>query len=210
MLEGNSMTQSAHSATVDKGGLRISQAVNSVFNSCTYVLSQDGETWLVDCGDLDRILPLIDGHLRGVLLTHAHFDHIYGLNYLLTLFPGISILTNEAGREALLSDKLNFSRYHEDPFVLDTPDNVKLIQDGELVSLFNGVDAKAVFTPGHSSSCVTWVVDDAVFTGDSYIPGVKTVTCFPHSDKEKAALSEALIKRLAESRRIYPGHAPQL
>lgn len=203
------MTQSSHDSTVDKDAMRIRQVVNSVFNSCTYVLSQGGETWLVDCGDLDSLLPLIDGNLRGVLITHSHFDHIYGLNHLLTLFPDVTIVTNESGREGLLSDKLNFSRYHEDPFILDSPENVKVVKDDDVVPLFDGVSAKAVFTPGHSPSCVTWIVDDLIFTGDSYIPGVKTVTLFPHSSKEQAAQSEALIRRLAESCRICPGHASQ-
>lgn len=209
VLEDKMMTQSAHFMTVDKDTVRIRQVVNSVFNSCTYILSRGENTWLVDCGDIDGVLPMIDGNLRGVLLTHSHFDHIYGLNHLLTLFPGIPIVTNESGREGLLSDKLNFSKYHEDPFVLDTPENIKVVRDGDLIPMFDGVNAKAVFTPGHSPSCVTWIVDDAIFTGDSYIPGVKTVTVFPHSDKVQAAQSEALIKKLAESRCICPGHAPQ-
>ena len=208
--EEGMMTQSAFFMSVDQEMMPIRQVVNSIFNSCTYVLTRGGETWLVDCGDLDGILPLIDGNLRGVLLTHAHFDHIYGLNHLLTLFPGLTIVTNESGREGLLSDKLNFSRYHEEPFILDTSENIRVIGDGDSIPLFEGVNARAVFTPGHSPSCVTWIVGDAIFTGDSYIPGVKTVTAFPHSNKEQAAQSEMLIKRLAKSRRIYPGHASQL
>ncbi len=67
----------------------------------------------------------------------------------------------------------------------------------------------AVFTPGHSPCCVTWVLDDMMFTGDSYIPGVKTVTNLPHCDKKQAACSEILIKKLAEHRTVYPGHAPE-
>ena len=190
--------------------MQIRQVVNSVFNSCSYVLTQDGYTWLVDCGDVDRILPHVDGVLQGVLLTHSHFDHIYGLNHLLSLFPGISVLTNLAGREGLLCDKLNFSRYHEEPFILDNPESVITLKDGDEYPLFEGVKAKVVATPGHSPCCVTWIVGDALFTGDSYIPGVKTVTNFPHSDKELASLSEARIRELAGQHQIYPGHASQL
>ena len=73
----------------------IRQVVNTIFKSCSYVVSQDNIVWLVDCGEVDSILPLIDGRLAGVLLTHAHFDHIYGLNTLLELFPDVPILTNE-------------------------------------------------------------------------------------------------------------------
>lgn len=188
--------------------MRIRQVVNSVFRSCTYVLSKDGSSWLVDCGDVDGILPYIEGRLKGVLLTHAHFDHIYGLNHLLALFPDITVYTNTAGLEGLQNDKYNFSKYHEEPFVIDSPANVKIIGDGECIQLFEYVNATALYTPGHSPCCITWKINDALFTGDSYIPGVKTVTNFPHSDKEMAHRSETLIKNLADNHIVYPGHSP--
>ena len=187
--------------------MTIHQIVNSVFNSCSYVLTQDKQSWLVDCGDVDQILPLIDGKLQGVLLTHAHFDHIYGLNNLESLFPGVPVYTIMAGLNGLMSDKLNFSRYYGEPFIFDSPDNIKLVNDGECISLFDGVEIKAVATPGHSPGCVTWLTDNAIFTGDSYIPGVKTVANLPHSDKDLALKNEALIRQMVENRSIYPGHA---
>ena len=187
--------------------MTIHQIVNSVFNSCSYVLTQDKQSWLVDCGDVDQILPLIDGKLQGVLLTHAHFDHIYGLNNLESLFPGVPVYTIMAGLNGLMSDKLNFSRYYGEPFIFDSPDNIKLVNDGECISLFDGVEIKAVATPGHSPGCVTWLTDNAIFTGDSYIPGVKTVANLPHSDKDLALKNEALIRQMVENRSIYPGQA---
>lgn len=187
--------------------MTIRQIVNSVFNSCSYVLTQDKQSWLVDCGDVDQILPLVDGKLQGILLTHAHFDHVYGLNNLISLFPGVPVFTTPAGLDGLLSDKLNFSKYYGEPFIFDSPENVKLVKDGECISLFEGVEIKAVETPGHSPDCVTWLTENAIFTGDSYIPGVKTVTNLPHSDKTLALKNEALIRQMVENRSIYPGHA---
>lgn len=187
--------------------MRIQHVVNTIFNSCSYVIGNDDCSWIVDCGDVDSILPLIRGKLCGVLLTHAHFDHIYGLNQLLSLYRDVPVFTNAAGLEALLSDKLNFSRYFGIPFELQYPENVKVVEDGQQLDLFEGVKALVVETPGHSPCCVTWMLDDVIFTGDSYIPGVKTVTNVPHSNKTMAEKSETLIRRLAEHRDIYPGHA---
>lgn len=67
--------------------LKVSQIVNSVFSSRTYILSSDAgnEFWLVDCEDVSPLMEtfssLSSGSfvVKGVLLTHAHFDHIYGL-----------------------------------------------------------------------------------------------------------------------------------
>ena len=160
--------------------MTIHQVVNTIYRSCSYVLTQEHNSWVIDCGDVDKLLPYIDGKLNGVLLTHAHFDHIYGLNTLTSLFPGVPIYTNQSGLESL-----------------------------KYIDLFDEIRVKAVFTPGHSNDSITWVVDDMLFTGDSYIPGVKTVTNLPHSDKILASQSEIIIKQLAENRTIYPGHAPE-
>ncbi len=187
----------------------VNQVVNSVFRSCSYILSQADRSWLVDCGDVDIIMPLIQGSLCGVLLTHGHFDHIYGLNQLLSLYPDVTIYTNEKGFETLYNDKLNFSKFYGNSIQLQPVNNIKIVHDGERIELFDGISVQAVFTPGHSPCSVTWVLDDMMFTGDSYIPGVKTVTNVPHSNKPQAVNSESMIKRLADHRAVYPGHAPE-
>ena len=106
----------------------------------------------------------------------------------------------------LLDDKLNMSRYNETPFVLEYPQNIVLVKDGDSISLEEEMTATSMFTPGHNNSCITWVVGDAVFTGDAYIPGVKTVTNLPGGNKELARQSETLIKSLAVGKQIFPGH----
>jgi len=186
----------------------VRRVVNTVFKSCSYLLIENDCTWMVDCGDVDRLLPMVEGRLCGVLLTHAHFDHIYGLNTLLAIYPALSVMTCEVGLSGLLNDKLNFSRYYGEPFVFNFADNVRLVTDGQRLSLFDDTDAVAVFTPGHSPDCITWIVGESLFTGDSFIPGVKTVTNIPHSDKAMAARSEILIRELSLARTVYPGHAP--
>ena len=47
---------------------------------------------------------------------------------------------------------------------------------------------------------------NSLFTGDSYIPGIKTVTNLPASNKEQARISEEKIKSLSDDKLIYPGH----
>lgn len=141
-----------------------------------------------------------------IFLTHSHFDHIYGINRVIEYNRNVKVYTNEYGREMLLDAKKNLSFYHETPFVISDPSRIVVVNDGDEVDLGNGLTAKAIFTPGHNPSCITWLIGDALFTGDAYIPGIKTVTNLPGGNKQQAKASIALIKTLAQSRTIYPGH----
>lgn len=113
--------------------------------------------------------------------------------------------TSADGKEGLASDKFNFSRYHGDPIVYDGP-NVRVLDDGDIVEIFEGVELHAMMTPGHDKSCVTYYTEDSVFTGDSYIPGFDVVTTFPRSNKEDSKISLEKIHELLKTRTIYPGH----
>ena len=193
--------------------LQVSHIVNSVFTSRTYVLSErDGrEFWIVDCGDVVPLVDMISSlgggafQLKGVLLTHVHYDHIYGLPRLKEMFPEVRVYTNEIGRVALGNEKLNYSKYHNDPILYES-ENIVVCKEGDEIELFGGVTAKVHETPGHSDSCLTYEMGDYLFTGDAYIPGVKVVTTLKGGDKNLAAKSVERIKSLAEGKIICPGH----
>ena len=185
---------------------------NSIFSSRTYWMTDDrsSKVWLVDCGDIDEVLSQLpnDAVIAGVLLTHVHFDHVFGLNKLIRRFPKCLVYTNEFGRQSLTDPKRNFSRYHTDveDFVFQYPENTVVINEGDSVDLFEGVSADVFFTPGHDESCLCYLVEEMLFTGDAYIPGVKTVTTFPHSNKKKAMESLLKINSFPKGLTIYPGH----
>ena len=193
--------------------LNVTHIVNSIFTSRTYILTDEGKKdfWIVDCGDVSPLVDMISAiggmsfQLKGVLLTHVHYDHIYGLPRLRELFPEVRVYTNEAGRVALGNEKLNYSKYHNDPIVYES-ESIVVCKEGDEIELFEGVTAKVHETPGHSDSCLTYEIGDYLFTGDAYIPGVKVVTTLKGGDKNLAARSVERIKTLAEGKSICPGH----
>ena len=188
--------------------MKITRIVNSVFTSNTFVLIDEESPycWLVDAGDIEPILEVVgDREVKGVFITHTHYDHIYGINRLVEHFPDCVIYTSEHGKEGLFSCKLNFSKYHDEPLTFQGR-YIEVLEEGDEVSLFPYVTLKAVSTPGHDWSCMSYCTDELIFTGDSYIPNIKVITSMPKSNKVEAEVSLARILHLAQTRNVYPGH----
>ena len=190
--------------------LKIDYIVNSFFYSTTWILSkiESNQVWLIDCGDSKPIIDYINKNnlkLQGIFLTHTHFDHIYGLNDLLMEYPNLIIYTSEYGKECLFSDKMNLSIYHENSFIYNGSD-VRILHDGDSIPIFNDLYLYVLETPGHCPSCLTYFTHDHIFTGDSYIPGLKVVTKLPKGNKEIAIQSVNRILNLITSRKVNPGH----
>jgi len=63
----------------------VKKYINRIFTSNSYLLYREEEkqVWVIDPGDTDQIIEWLDKNdkiLKGMLITHSHFDHIYGIN----------------------------------------------------------------------------------------------------------------------------------
>lgn len=183
---------------------------NRIFNSRTYILSKEGsdEVWLVDCGDADRIMRRAAGKtVKGILLTHAHSDHIYGLEEILNHYPQAKVYTNHAGVDSLKSPRLNLSHFHSEypDIFIDKLEIMQIIGEGDVIEVL-GKEVKVYETPGHAPSCLTFIIEDKAFTGDAYIPGVKLFTGFPSSNRKQGQASVDRILQLSKNCIVMPGH----
>lgn len=191
--------------------MKILRFVNSFFNSNTYILYKESrpEVWLVDCGDVEPLIKWCKNQkksITGVFLTHTHFDHIYGLNDLLSYAPQVKVYTSTNGVQGLFSSRYNLSLFHDNSFVY-RGSNINTMEDGCKADLYSDTYLTSFFTPGHDWSCLTFYAGDYLFTGDSYIPGVKLVANFPKSDKELAKQSLYRISEMIkEDIVLCPGH----
>lgn len=190
--------------------MRVDYIVNSVFTSRTYIVSSEKtqQCVIVDVGDVEPLMEYLNNNqlkVMSLLLTHVHFDHIYGLPELMKVYPELPIYTNSFGVEALGNERVNMSRYHEMP-INYRGDNVRVVSEGDRIPLFEEMEAICYETPGHNPSCLTFEIGDYLFTGDAYIPGVEVVTSLPNADKRLAVESKKRIIEMAKGKTIYPGH----
>jgi hydroxyacylglutathione hydrolase len=194
--------------------MNVSQFINSDFNSNTYVLSSQfkKDLWLIDVGVLDEIMTSYSDYytIKGVFVTHPHFDHIYRLNKLIELFPLCKVFSSDHGMKGLYSDKLNLSFYHEDPIIFNGP-IVNILHENDKVELFEGCFLETLETPGHNWGCLTYKVDDYIFTGDSFIPNIKVVTKLKGGDKEANKISlKKISDNISDNTIICPGHGEMI
>lgn len=190
---------------------QVIKVTGEVLASNMYILFEEGTTdcWVIDIGDyksLESKLPL-SANVRGLFLTHGHFDHIADINLFHDAFPESLIYTSEYGKEQLYSDRKNFSFYHEKSVIYKGgTDSVWILRDNHQIKLFDDYIIAILETPGHCDSCLTYYTKDYLFTGDSYIPGTSVVTKLPKGNKGLATDSLAKIMSLCENRIVYPGH----
>ncbi|MBR5146690.1 MAG: MBL fold metallo-hydrolase [Bacteroidales bacterium] len=190
--------------------MEISQHINNIFNSNTYIIEHKAfdYCYLIDIGDTDYLIEK-SLNIKGIFLTHSHFDHIYGINKVIEKYHDCKIFTSEYGERALLDDRLNMSKYHEAPLTY-CGKNVNVLYDNYKISLFPDVTLNVLATPGHCPSCLTYYTDNYIFTGDSYIPDIKVVTNLPKGNKIQAQESVEKIKALMGNRTICPGHGEMI
>ena len=191
--------------------IHIHDITNTIFTSKTYILSKQGsdKAWIVDIGDVEPVFSYLHEKcltVEGLFLTHAHFDHIYGLEALAKQYPACKVYVDAYTKEALASAKLNMSKYHGTPIEY-TGSNVIVVNEGEALQLYEDEPLMEFYeTPGHNPGCLTMVVGNVIFTGDAYIPGVGANTRLPRADKVLAQKSLERIMKLAEGKTVLSGH----
>lgn len=184
--------------------MEITTIQNELLQSATYLF--DG--YLVDCGDSEKIIKALDGkELRGIFLTHCHQDHIYGIEKVLKQYSHAKVYCSQKTFEGLHDDTLNLSYIiPEHSFRFTQDENVVILKEG--IHSIDGMKVEVVSTSGHSEDCLSYIIEDCIFTGDSYIPFAKVFTKWPTSNKALALENETRLKEIAEARKlkVYSGH----
>lgn len=185
------------------------------------------ECWIVDCGQ--RPKPLIE-HIRrhglrplAIILTHAHVDHIAGIDEAMAAFGPLPILGHEAERDFNAEPMLNLSAFAAMDVRVSPP--TAFLKDGDRLELA-GSRWTVRHVPGHSPGGLALVhipvrgadaerpseasEPPLAIVGDTLFAGSIGRVDFPTSDAEalKRSLREVLLS-LPDATRVLPGHGPE-
>lgn len=139
-----------------------------------------------------------------ILETHVHADHLTASHYLKEKLGG-KIGIGEHIKEVLKFWVPLFNTAHDTP--LDGSQFDHLFQDGEIFTI-GSIDVKVMHTPGHTPACLTYLMEDAAFVGDTiFMPYVGTArTDFPGGSAQTLYHSIQKLLSLPENTRIFTCH----
>ena len=141
-----------------------------------------------DGGYIDDYLIQIGLIPDYIILTHEHFDHIWGCDYLVKKYS-VPIVCSENCAEAIVDGRTNLSLFYENSKAFACPPasiiledcDYKLNWDTHIISFYPAL--------GHSKGGIIFVLDNFLITGDTLIKDIKTVTKLKCGSKEKLAQS---------------------
>jgi glyoxylase-like metal-dependent hydrolase (beta-lactamase superfamily II) len=164
------------------------------------------ETWTES---VDEVIEFVDEHdldLHYVLETHAHADHLSGSQIIKERHPDVEVVIGEKITEvqALFKDIFDLP----EDFPTDGRQFDRLVAEGETIEA-GSLSFEVIETPGHTPACVTYEIDDAIFTGDAlFMPDMGTGRCdFPGGSAEDMYHSvHDKLYELPDDTKVYVGH----
>ena len=139
-----------------------------------------------------------------IIDTHVHADHLTAAPYVKAQLGGRTGIGDQIPVvQQVFSDIFNEGQsFHTDGSQFD-----HLFSDGETYSIGN-ISARAIHTPGHTPACMSHVIGDAVFVGDTlFMPDYGTARCdFPGGDAGTLYDSIQKLFELADETRVFLCH----
>lgn len=179
-----------------------------------YVLhrADRADCWVIDAGfePEPMIAAIQEAGLtpRRLILTHAHLDHIAGVNALRDIWPDLPIDLHETERDFPTEPELNLAAWAG--LNITAPRADRLLSGGEVLDL-DGITFEVRHTPGHSPGGITlYNAEHAVaIVGDTLFAGGIGRYDFPTSDGPTLmrSIREELLT-LPDETSVYPGHGP--
>lgn len=195
------------------GEIKIGRMTLGVCATNCYFLYREGADRVIFVDPADRGADIYEAlkkkglQVEAILLTHGHFDHIWGAQKLREL-SGAKIYALEAEKVVCQDAYVNVSAQTGRKATID-PD--EWLADGQELSLAD-ISVKVIATPGHTIGSCCYYVQEAGFliAGDTLFSGSVGRTDFPTGSMSKLVRSirEKLFVLPGETK-VYPGHGEE-
>lgn len=129
-----------------------------------------------------------DLKIKGALVTHAHFDHVNGLEDLLNATNGIAYVQRS-----------------ETPYLKSVKANMKPVEGGEKIKVGN-IEITFIHTPGHTPGSQCFLVENNLISGDTLFIGACGRCDLPGGNAQEMYESLNLLSKLSDSTVLFPGH----
>jgi glyoxylase-like metal-dependent hydrolase (beta-lactamase superfamily II) len=155
----------------------------------------------------DKVIDFIKSNslvLDWILESHPHADHVTAAPHIQAALGGKTAIGENVTRV-----QKNFQAVYnlDDGFQTDGSQFDHLFADDEKFNI-GQMTAKAIYTPGHTPSCVCYQIGDAVFVGDTmFMPDFGSARCdFPDGDARQLFQSIQRILSLPPETRLFMCH----
>ncbi|WGI26645.1 MBL fold metallo-hydrolase [Halomonas alkaliantarctica] len=171
------------------------------------VLDFDYAAGHTDVRSADNIIAFIREHdldVVWILETHVHADHLSAAPYLHEQLGGkTGIGANIVKVQEIFGKAFNAgSEFARDGSQFDA-----LFEEGDTFTV-GQLQGRVLHTPGHTPACLTYIVGDAAFVGDTlFMPDYGTARCdFPGGDARTLYHSIQKVLALPEQTRLFLCH----
>jgi len=171
------------------------------------VLDYDPASGRTSHDSADKIVAFVKEHgltVEWLLETHVHADHLSAAPYLKAALGGkIAIGANIKTVQGIFSKVFNA----EPGFATDGRQFDHLFSDGDTFAV-GTIEGRVMHTPGHTPACLTYLIGDAGFVGDTlFMPDYGTARCdFPGGDAATLFRSIKKIFALPPETRLFMCH----
>ena len=171
------------------------------------VLDFDFASGRTDTQSADKLINFVTENkldVQWLLESHVHADHLSAAPYIQMKVGG------KIGIGSRITDvQETFGKIFNEgtEFQRDGSQFDKLFVEGDTFHI-GQLRGDVLHTPGHTPACLTYVVEDAAFVGDTlFMPDFGTARCdFPGGSSERLFSSIQKILELPDDTRIFVGH----
>lgn len=165
---------------------------------------KNGRTWHESCAAVARYIDAHELSIPHVLDTHAHADHLSGMDYFKRVYGAQTVIGRHITQvQSRFRDLYNLGS----DFPIDGRQFDVLMHDGDHLEV-GSLSVKAIHTPGHTPACLTYQIGDALFVGDAlFMPDYGTARCdFPGGSAEVLYESIHQLYALPDNTRVFTCH----